>query len=185
MTVWRRHRSCLVPLETMRSDTERARSRLATRICHDRSRSQGGMFGGVDVPRLEAGQSRPAGRSRLLGRAQSWQLCVLRSMLSRDQLTAPSRRSAADPQSSVPKIRSLSVMATVPFSWPPAGCWWPPTLDGGEGRRKTEQPGRAGCSRSLAEASSCSPADGSSYNEVANHGDGRSTVQPVSAQNGA
>jgi hypothetical protein len=42
-------------------------------------------------------------------------------------------------------------------------------LDGGEGRRKIEQqPRRTGCSRSLAGASSCSPADGSSYNEVAN-----------------
>ena len=29
-------------------------------------------------------------------------------------------------------------------SWPPAGCWWPLTLDGGEGRRKIEQPRRAG-----------------------------------------
>src|SRR5260221_5174473 len=59
-------------------------------------------------------------------------------------------------------------MAMVPSSWPPAGCWWPPALDGGEVRHKIEQPRRAGCSRSLAEASSCSPADGSSYNEVAN-----------------
>src|SRR6266853_1589267 len=59
-------------------------------------------------------------------------------------------------------------MATVPSSWPPAGCWWPPALDGGEVRRKIEQPRRAGCSRTLAEASSCSPADGSSYSEVAN-----------------
>jgi hypothetical protein len=22
-------------------------------------------------------------------------------------------------------------MATMPSPWPPAGCWWPPTLDGG------------------------------------------------------
>src|SRR5260221_12946870 len=61
-------------------------------------------------------------------------------------------------------------MATVLSSWPPAGCWWPPALDGGEVRHKIEQPRRAGCSRSFAEASSCSPADGSSYNEVANTG---------------
>src|SRR5260370_14755509 len=61
-------------------------------------------------------------------------------------------------------------MATVPSSGPPAGRWWPSTLDGGVGRRKIEQPRRAGCSRSLAEAFSCSPADGSSYNEVANKG---------------
>ncbi len=26
---------------------------------------------------------------------------------------------------------SLYVMATMPFRWPPAGCWWPPTLDAG------------------------------------------------------
>jgi len=60
------------------------------------------------------------------------------------------------------RIRSLSVMATVPSSWPPARSWWPPTLDGGEDRCKIKQPRRAGCSRSLAEASSCSPAAGSS-----------------------
>ena len=35
-------------------------------------------------------------------------------------------------------------------------------------RRKIEQPGKARCSRSLAEASSCSSAAGSTYNEVAN-----------------
>src|SRR5260370_7904332 len=78
------------------------------------------------------------------------------------------RRYAADLQCSVPKSdTSLSVMATVPSSWPTAGASWPPTLDGGEGRHKIEQP-TGGCSRSLAEASSCSPADGSSYIEVAN-----------------
>src|SRR6266487_1186568 len=41
------------------------------------------------------------------------------------------------------------------------------------GRRRGPTQDRAaeesGCSRSLAEASSCSPADGSSYNEVANN----------------
>jgi len=92
------------------------------------------------------------------------------SHYSAELVADSSAESAAEPQSSVPKIRSLSVMATVPSSWPPAGCWWPSTLDGGEGRRKIEQPRRAGCSRSLAETSSCSPADGSSYNEVANSG---------------
>ena len=43
------------------------------------------------------------------------------------------------------------------------------------GPTQDEQSRRAGCLRSLAEASSCSPADGSSYNEVANkpfRGDG-------------
>jgi hypothetical protein len=73
--------------------------------------------------------------------------------------------SAADPQRSVPRIRSLSVMATVPSSWPPARSWWPPTVDDGEDRRKIKQPRRAGCSGSRAEASSCSPAAGSSYYE--------------------
>src|SRR5260370_40571074 len=84
-------------------------------------------------------------------------------------METPVRRYAADLQCSVPKSdTSLSVMATVPSSWPTAGASWPPTLDGGEGRHKIEQPTGAGCSRSLAEASSCSPADGSSYIEVAN-----------------
>jgi hypothetical protein len=43
-----------------------------------------------------------------------------------------------------------------------------PVLRAGEDWRKIEKPGRARCSRSLAEASSCSSAAGSSYNEVAN-----------------
>src|ERR1035438_496925 len=41
-------------------------------------------------------------------------------------------------------------------------------MHGARGRRKIEQPRGAGCSRSLAEASSCIPANGSSYSEVAN-----------------
>ena len=76
-------------------------------------------------------------------------------------------RSAADPQCIVGTIRSLSVMATVPSSWPPEILVT--TLDGSENRRKIKQLTRAGCSRSLAEASSCIAATGSSYGEVANN----------------
>lgn len=44
------------------------------------------------------------------------------------------------------------------------------TLDGGEDRPKIKQLRRVGCSGNLAEASSCSPAAGSSNNEVRTRG---------------
>ena len=42
------------------------------------------------------------------------------------------RRSAADPQCSVPRVRSLFVCDGQDAPpWLLAGCWWPPTLDAG------------------------------------------------------
>ena len=89
--------------------------------------------------------------------------------LQERQPAAPEyRRSAADPQRSVPTNRSLSVTAHGASSWAASGILAAAHAERRPRRRKIEQPGRTRCSRGLAEASSCSSAAGWSYSEVAN-----------------
>jgi hypothetical protein len=69
-----------------------------------------------------AGSARPIHRNELLGSTRT-ELEDLHAAVYVISVTAsvPIRQAAADPQCSVPKIRSLSVMGTVPSSWPTAG----------------------------------------------------------------
>jgi hypothetical protein len=67
-------------------------------------------------------------------------------------------------------LENPAALVNAPSLVAASGIFVAAILDGAEGRRKIEQQRRTGCSRSLAEASSCSPADGSSYSEVANSG---------------
>lgn len=88
---------------------------------------------------------------------------------SRRHPPANNHRPAADPQRSVP--RRPVALCDCPRR-PPRDRQQDPDSRSrrtpGENRRKIEQPGKGRCSRSLAEASSCSSAAGSSYREVAN-----------------
>ena len=82
-------------------------------------------------------------------------------------------RPAADPQLSVPRDPIALCDGRGDLPWPANvsadRSWWPPTQDGvGEDRREMEQPRRARCLQSLAEASPWSLAAGSSYYEVLN-----------------